>query len=170
MKSLSPLDRGLLRGHTRHRGRQDLTIVPMLDVMVILAFFLIFTAVFSQTSILELNLPGPSAPPRPRRRRSSSRSSCAAITCRSQIARVGVLQTIPATTAGPDVARLSEYLEQVKSRFPDKSHATLLVANDVDYDTIVQVMDAVSVRQRMDGRRLVRTELFPQIALGDAPT
>jgi len=82
----------------------------------------------------------------------------------------GVLQTIPATTSGPDVARLSQYLEQVKGRFPDKMHATLLVANDVDYDTIVQVMDAVSVQQRMDGRRLVRTELFPQIALGDAPT
>ena len=48
-------------------------------------------------------------------------------------------------------------------------HATLLVADDVDYDTIVQVMDAVSVRQRMDGRKLVRTELFPQIAIGDAP-
>ena len=59
---------------------------------------------------------------------------------------------------------------EVKGRFPDKMHATLLVANDVDYDTIVQVMDAVSVQQRMDGRRLVRTELFPQIALGDAPT
>jgi hypothetical protein len=65
--------------------------------------------------------------------------------------------------------RLSQYLEEVKGRVPDKRHATLLVANDVDYDTIVQVMDAVSVRQYMHGRQLVRTELFPQIALGDAP-
>ena len=48
----------------RHLGRpaaqpraaprqEDINIVPMLDVMVILAFFLIFTAVFSRTSILE---------------------------------------------------------------------------------------------------------------------
>jgi biopolymer transport protein ExbD len=66
--------------------------------------------------------------------------------------------------------RLSEYLEQVKGRFPDKTQATLLVANDIDYDTIVQVMDAVRVRQGVEGRKLVRTELFPQIALGDAPT
>ena len=62
MKSSSPLTYGLLRNHTRHRGRRDLTIIPMLDVMVILAFFLIFTAVFSRTSILELNLPGPNVP------------------------------------------------------------------------------------------------------------
>ena len=39
--------------------------------------------------------------------------------------------------------RLSAYLEQLKARFPDKANATLLVAEDVDYDTIVQVMDAV---------------------------
>ena len=169
MKSSSPLTYGLLRNHTRHRGPRDLTIIPMLDVMVILAFFLIFTAVFSRTSILELNLPGPNV------------ASKAPLTLELEVIlrrgsvqvadrNSGVLQTIPATTAGPDVVRLSEYLEQVKARFPDKAHATLLVANNVDYDTIVQVMDAVSVRQRMDGRRLVRTELFPQIALGDAPT
>jgi biopolymer transport protein ExbD len=170
MKSSSPFTYGLLRNHTRHRAPKDLTIIPMLDVMVILAFFLIFTAVFSRTSILELNLPGPNPP-----------SEATPLTLELEVIlrrgslqvadrNSGVLQTIPATATGPDVARLSQYLEQVKGRFPDKMHATLLVANDVDYDTIVQVMDAVSVQQRMDGRRLVRTELFPQIALGDAPT
>ena len=169
MKSLSPLNYGLLRNHARHRGR-DLTIIPMLDVMVILAFFLIFTAVFSRTSILELNMPGPETPSEP----APATLELEVILRRTflEVAdrNVGVLQKIPATTAGHDVVRLSEYLEQLKGRFPDKMHATLLVAEDVDYDTIVQVMDAVSVRQRMDGRRLIRTELFPQIAIGDAPT
>jgi len=60
MKS-SKLARRQLRNHARYRGRNDLNIVPMLDVMVILAFFLIFTAVFSKTSILEVHLPGPGA-------------------------------------------------------------------------------------------------------------
>ncbi len=45
------------RNHARYRGRNDINIVPMLDVMVILIFFLIFTAVFSKMNILELNLP-----------------------------------------------------------------------------------------------------------------
>ena len=46
------------RNHARyHRGRDDLNIVPMIDMMVILVFFLIFTAVFSKTNILQLNLP-----------------------------------------------------------------------------------------------------------------
>jgi biopolymer transport protein ExbD len=170
MKSSSPLACGLLRNHVRHGGRRDLTIIPMLDVMVILAFFLIFTAVFTRTSILELHLPGPTAP-----------SEATPVTLELEVIlrvgglqvadrNTGVLQTIPATATGQDVVRLSQYLEQVKGRFPDKTQATLLVADDVDYDTIVQVMDAVSVRQRMDNGKFVRTELFPQIALGDAPT
>ena len=47
------------RNHARyHQGRDDLNIVPMIDMMVILVFFLIFTAVFSKTNILQLNLPG----------------------------------------------------------------------------------------------------------------
>ena len=57
----------------------------------------------------------------------------------------------------------------VKAKFPDKTNATLLVSDDVDYDTIVQVMDAVRVRQDVDGAKVTTTSLFPQISLGDAP-
>ena len=165
----SKLARRQLRNHARYRGRNDLNIVPMLDVMVILAFFLIFTAVFSKTSILEVNLPGPGA---------KAESQVPALELEVIVRRgglevadrnVGVLKTVPATATGQDVVRLSEYLESVKARFPDKQNATLLVAEDVDYDTIVQVMDAVRVRQSTDGGKVVRREMFPQIALGDAP-
>jgi hypothetical protein len=56
MKSKSA--RLVRRNHARyHQGRDDLNIVPMIDMMVILVFFLIFTAVFSKTNILQLNLP-----------------------------------------------------------------------------------------------------------------
>src|SRR5271157_1450437 len=60
MKSKSA--RLVRRNHARyHPGRDDLNIVPMIDMMVILVFFLIFTAVFSKTNILQLNLPASSA-------------------------------------------------------------------------------------------------------------
>jgi biopolymer transport protein ExbD len=159
----------LLRNHARYRGRGDLTIVPMLDVMVILTFFLIFTAVYSRTSILEVHLPGPNvadASPTPE-------LQLEVILRRDGIEiadrNVGVLQSMPAIESGQDLERVSAYLAEVKSRFPDKTGATLLVAEDVDYDTIVQVMDAVRLRQDVEGGKVVRTEMFPQIALGDAP-
>jgi biopolymer transport protein ExbD len=166
----SRLARRQLRNHERYRGRNDLNIVPMLDVMVILAFFLIFTAVFSRTSILEVHLPGPGVQAAARTPTLELevivRRSGLEIADRNQ----GVLETVPATAAGQDVVRLSASLAGIKDRFPDQTSATLLVAEDVDYDTIVQVMDAVRVRLSNDGSDVVRRELFPQIALGDAPT
>jgi biopolymer transport protein ExbD len=166
----SKLARRQSRNHARYRGRNDLNIVPMLDVMVILAFFLIFTAVFSKTSVLEVHLPGPGA----KNDAALPSLELEVIVRRSGLEvadrNKGVLETVPATASGQDVVRLSTYLESVKARFPDKTSATLLVAQDVDYDTIVQVMDAVRVRLITDGGKVVRRELFPQIALGDAPT
>ena len=46
------------RNHARYRGRHEINVVPMVDMMLILLFFLIFSAVFTKTNILELNLPG----------------------------------------------------------------------------------------------------------------
>jgi biopolymer transport protein ExbD len=166
----SRLARRQQRNHARYRGRNDINIVPMLDVMVILTFFLIFTAVFSRTSILEVHLPGPAA----RAAAQVPTLELEVIVRRGGIEvadrNTGVLTSLPAIEAGQDVVRLSAYLGQLKARFPDKADATLLVAEDVDYDTIVQVMDAVRMRQSTTGARVTRTELFPQISLGDAPT
>jgi biopolymer transport protein ExbD len=169
-KGGSRLARRQARNHARYRGRNDLNIVPMLDVMVILTFFPIFTAVFSKTSIVEVNLPGPEvqAPP------AVPTLELEVILRRTGIEvadrNVGVLQTIPLTATGyQDAVRLSEYLVEIKNRFPEKANATLLVADDVDYDTIVQVMDAMRVRQTVEGTKVSSTTLFPQISLGDAP-
>jgi biopolymer transport protein ExbD len=158
------------RNHARYRGRNDLNIVPMLDVMVILTFFLIFTAVFSKTSVVELNLPGPGVqapPPVPTLELEVIlRKAGLEVADRN----VGVLETIPLTVTGfQDIPRLSKYLVGVKAKFPDKANATLLVSDEVDYDTIVQVMDAMRVRQDVDGTKVTTTALFPQISLGDAP-
>jgi biopolymer transport protein ExbD len=158
------------RNHARYRGRNDLNIVPMLDVMVILTFFLIFTAVFSKTSVVELNLPGPGVqapPPVPTLELEVIlRKAGLEVADRN----VGVLETIPLTVTGfQDIPRLSKYLVGVKAKFPDKANATLLVSDEVDYDTIVQVMDAMRIRQDVDGTTVTTTALFPQISLGDAP-
>jgi biopolymer transport protein ExbD len=170
MRKASVLARRQSRNHERYRGRNDINIVPMLDVMTILTFFLIFTAVFSKTAVVEVNLPGPAVvapPPVPT-------LELEVILRRGGIEvadrNVGVLQAFALDPAGhQDVVSLSAYLATVKARFPDKANATLLVDDDVDYDTIVQVMDAVRVQQTVEGAKVTRLSLFPQISLGDAP-
>ena len=157
------------RNHARYRGRNDINIVPMLDVMVILIFFLIFTAVFSKMNILELNLPVDGGPP----------PVLPAVLELEVIVRLGgievadrntgLLQRLPDTAQGKDFEGLSNYLRRVKIRFPEKKDATVLLEADIPYDTMVQAMDTMKSFDTMLDGQPVRGELFPQIAVGDAP-
>src|SRR6185295_12343910 len=92
-----------MRNHAKYRGRNDLNIVPMIDMMVILVFFLLFTAVFSNTNILELNL------------EVIVRQNGIEVADRNS----GVLRTLPKKEGEYDYAGLSEFLQFVKSKYPD---------------------------------------------------
>jgi hypothetical protein len=40
---------------------------------------------------------------------------------------------------------------------------------NTSYDTLVQVMDAVRAGHQVQGARVVSTDYFPNISIGDAP-
>lgn len=159
------------RNHARyHQGRDDLNIVPMIDMMVILVFFLIFTAVFSKTNVLQLNLPSAStaAPldlPKTLKLEVIIRADDLVVNDRNS----GPLKTFANTTAGLDLDGLSTFIRQVKSRFPEMTDATILPSPATSYDTLVQVMDTVRVYQ-LPVAPFSKAELFPDISIGDAPS
>lgn len=157
------------RYHAAHRGKSDLNILPMIDMMVILVFFLIFTAVFSKTSILELNLPasGSSVPELPEGLQLEVivRQDVIDVSDRS----TGLLRSLPKLQADYDLAGLSEYLKVVKGKFPDKEEVTILLAPDIPYDVLVQVMDTVRIYDVPGSNGWSHVELFPNISVGDAP-
>ena len=166
--SASKLAQRAMRNHARYRGRNDLNVVPMIDMMVILVFFLIFTAVFSKTVVLELNLPAPnsSVPDLPE----GLQLEVIVRADRIEVAdrKTGILKSLPNTVEGYDVVGLSEYLRAVKYKFPQKTDASVLLAPEIPYDALVQVMDAVRVWQLDDGTWR-KAELFPDISVGEAP-
>ena len=45
----------------------------------------------------------------------------------------------------------------------------MLAEPDTPYQDLVQVMDALRATYTAQGNKLVRADLFPQIAIGDAP-
>ena len=47
--------------------------------------------------------------------------------------------------------------------------ASVLAEPDTPYDQIVQVMDTMRSTVTRDGNRVVRADLFPNLAIGDAP-
>lgn len=157
------------RNHARYRGRHEINVVPMVDMMIILVFFLIFTAVFTKTNILELNLPGAdSAVP------DLPEGLNLEVIVRKEKIEVadrgtGLLKTVPSTGGVHDLAALQDYLKLVKTKYPEKMDATILLEQEIAYDTLVQVMDTVRVFSVAENSWTFG-ELFPDVSLGDAPT
>jgi biopolymer transport protein ExbD len=158
-----------IRNHAKYKGRNDLNIVPMIDMMVILVFFLLFTAVFSNTNILELNLPAPnsSVPELPK-------GLNLEVIVRQNVIEVadrgtGVLKSVPKKDGAYDYAALSEFLQQVKSRYPTVMAASVLAEQDIQYDVLVQTMDTTRVWLNRESGSLQKIDLFPDISVGDAP-
>jgi biopolymer transport protein ExbD len=156
------------RNHARYRGRHEINVIPMVDMMLILIFFLIFSAVFTKTNILELNLPGADAAvpdlPQGLNLEVIVRSDRIEIADRG----TGLLRTVPLAGEVYDLAGLSDYLQLVKSKYPDKTDATILLEQDIQYETLVKVMDTVRVFQ-VPGSQWDMAELFPDVSVGDAP-
>jgi biopolymer transport protein ExbD len=90
-------------------------------------------------------------------------------------AAASAVAATPATIANGTVAlkTLNALMLQIKQKFPDKTEVSVLAEPDTSYDQLVQVMDAVRAaptsRIENGSARIVMSELFPDIAVGDAP-
>src|SRR6185312_11204056 len=153
----------LIRRLRRGQG-EEMNLVPMIDIFTVLVTFLLMTAVFYRTVILELNLPkaqNDSPPPPP-----ALQLEVVVRKDKLQVADrgSGLLTEIPNVNGQTDIPKLTEYLKRVKERFPEKLDATILLEPDTPYNSLVQVMDAVRVTEQKDGERTVMAELFPEIS------
>ena len=160
-----------IRKLERHsRKPAELLLVPMIDIFTVLVTFLLMTAVFSRTVILQLNLPASQTefrdPPPGLQLEVMVRKDLLQVADRN----TGPLATFPNIASGYDYDNLTEYLKRVKARFPDKTDASILLEQDTPYDTLVQVMDRVRVFEVGQGMSTVQAELFPDISIGDAPS
>ena len=163
--------------HRRKGGRRhneetaELNITAFMNLMVILVPFLLITAVFSRLAVLELNLPGSSTEPVEPQDQTFQlevivRKNKIEIGDRNQ----GLLGVYPNSTAGDyDYDALSGKLSELKDRYPKKTDASILLESDIEYNTLVQVMDRVRVEEEIEDDAVVRNDLFPDISIGDAP-
>ena len=167
--SQSKVARRVSRNHARYRGRHDINVVPMIDMMIILVFFLIFTAVFTKTNILELNLPGADSAvpdlPEGLNLEVIVRADKIEVADRG----TGLLKSLPSQQGAYDLKGLQDYLALVKTKYSEKTDATILLEQEIAYDTLVKVMDTVRVFP-VPGSKWDVAELFPDVSVGDAPT
>lgn len=156
----------------RRRLRRDpveLNITAFMNLIVVLVPFLLTTVVFSRVATLEVNLPAAAAGPVDIRRDLQLE-----ITIRPDAFEVGdrnsgLIQRIASNRNGYDYQALSELIQGIKARFPQKAEATILLEPGTAYDTLVQVMDTVRNADLAQGGAMTSVELFPDISIGDAP-
>ena len=158
------------RGGRRNVDTAELNITVFMNLMVILVPFLLITAVFSRMAVLELYLPGASNESAD----SDEPVFQLEITVRKEQIEVGdrnlgAFGIYPHEDDGYDFGALSDKLAEIKKNYPTKTDASILLEPDIAYDTLVQVMDRVRVAEKAADGKVLRTELFPDISVGDAP-
>ena len=165
------LRRGTSWRRMRSQEPAELNITAFMNLMVVLVPFLLITAVFSRLAILELNLPSGSADTPPEEQTVQLevivRDSSIEIGARGQ----GVAKSLPSGDTGYDLDGLNAFLAEVKGKYPEKTDATLLLEQEIAYEVVVQVMDAMRVYDMADENSETSefAELFPDISIGDAP-
>lgn len=154
-----------------HREVPELDITAFMNLMVVLVPFLLLSAVFSNLAILELNLP-PDSQQKADDKQKKVRNFEVIVRKDSLIVADtlgGVIKRIPLKDGKHDFKALSKLLIQIKLKYPKKENISLLLESDIPYDALVQVMDTVREVKVVEAASVVRKELFPQIAIGDAP-
>lgn len=157
-----------MRHRHAHRKRKpaELLLVPMIDIFTVLVTFLLMTAVFSRITIMQLDLPSASdgKPSEPTfRLEVIVREAGFELTNGSE-----VIAVLPKVNEQYDLKALSELALTLKREHPQVDSASVLLEPEVDYDYLIQAMDAIRSTEVPEARP-TRVALFTKIAVGDAP-
>jgi len=148
-----------------------LEITAFINLIVVLVPFLLSTAVFTRLAVLDLTLPAQNSGAAEQLKANDLKLE---IVLRADAIEVGdriggLIERIPNTDKGYNIAALATLMQSIKDKFPQALDASVLAQPNTPYETLVAVMDAVRGTLRFEGPRTVRTELFPNISIGDAP-
>jgi biopolymer transport protein ExbD len=155
------------------KSRQEapgLDVTTFLNLMVVLIPFLLISAVFSRVTILELSVPTSSGG-----QGSNKPNFAIEVIVRKAGLEIAnghsVEAALPMKNDKYDMEMLSKLLVRLKADYPEKEDATVLLEPEIEYDYLIQIMDAVRGADiKVEGSDEVRrTILFPDISIGDAP-
>jgi len=135
----------------------------------VLVIFLLVTAVFLSITVMELSIPADGGAV------AGKRNIVIEVIIRKTGLQISngssVEAVIPIKDGAYDIELLSRMLVRLKEQFPGKQDAMVLTEPAIEYDHLIQVMDAVRVAdvRAENGRDAKKIVLFPNISIGDAP-
>jgi biopolymer transport protein ExbD len=175
----------LKRPSARRKGSREqieLNLVPMLDTMVTLIAFLLFTMSF--LSIVGIETPFPTASPESVQKKLLEKPLQLTISIREKDTEIWSpfekirSKTIPNPTEGtPDMRLVHEALLEVKKQFPNENQIVVAPAPGISYDVLIATLDAIRQVEPTDppifakntqtGLDEVVKKLFPNIVFGN---
>jgi len=163
-----------MRRQRRIQEEAELNVTSFMNLMIVLVPVLLMNMVFSQLAVLDLKLPLGDQPgavnPEDVSLEVVIRKDGFEVT-RTYQEKSESLALLPKKNGTFDYSGLSSALQDIKKNpgFEDKKDISLLSESDIDYQTLITVMDAVRVYPAVVAASLVDATLFPEISLGDAP-
>ena len=157
--------------YKRRKGNDyEIDVTTFLNLMVVLIPFLLITAVFSQTTIVELNLPSNASGAAPQ-----TESFRVEVIVREPGIEISngksIIATVPKKDDEYDLDELSQMMVALKQEHPNIDTASVLLEPLVPYDYLIQVMDVVrTVEVPTDVEKEYELyALFSDISVGEAP-
>lgn len=175
----------LKRPSSRRKGTTEqinLNLVPILDTMVTLIAFLLFTTSF--LSIVTIESPFPQASAQDVEQKLKEKPLQLTLTLRENEAEIWSPfekiqpRRIPNPIPGqPDIKGVHDALIDIKKLFPNESKIVLVPVAGINYDVLVSVMDSVRAIEATDppvffknaetGADEVAKKLFPEVIFGN---
>ncbi len=160
---------------SKKRSQQEpeeaIHIVALWNLMIILIPFLLLSAVFSRTAILNVYLPEAPSGEKKQEKTPDTHQPLLIISILKDgfVINDGekVLAALPKVQDRHDFEKLSSLLLQLKGQIPHHEEIILLSEAAIRYETIIQTMDASreTVVER-DGKKEV-VSLFPNVSIGE---
>lgn len=160
---------------SKKRAQQEpeeaIHIVALWNLMIILIPFLLLSAVFSRTSILNVYLPETPSGEQKQEKAIHSPGPLLMVSILKDgfVINDGkkVLAALPTVRGQHDFEKLSSMLLKVKERVPQQEEIIILSEPEIRYETIIHTMDAsreTSIER--DGKKET-VSLFPDVSIGE---
>ncbi len=164
----------------RHSKQEpELNITAFLNLMVVLIPFLLLNAVFTQLSVIELNLPKQSDAASTEKNENDDKPpfDLQVILLKNKVILFDAenkkdLKVLELKDGSYDTKELHDTLKTLKTssdKATQENSIRILASQDTSYELVINTMDAVRYYDKNINGQLIKYELFPKISLGNAP-
>ncbi len=147
---------------------EDINLIPILNIFMIIIPFLLLTAVFTKTSIIDIYLPQEGQEAKDNKFSQIPQIlTVKVMEMGFELGGIGNGILIPKMGGNLDFKQLANELRKLKDKYPDEEDVVLLFDPNVSYDLIINVMDATREISDVIEGKTVKKLLFPLVSLGE---